>query len=359
MNRDRYHRQKGLWLAGVVLLCIISLSTNLSSVWAINRPESFTDISTSWARDEINFLADQQIVQGYLDGTFRPQEPITRAEYIDLIVKAFSLPGNGQPTFSDLPAGFWALSYITRAHEEGWVVGFPDGTFRPQEPVTRAQALVVLVRMANWTAQPWPYPVPASSWASSYIAAALNHHILLASDPFFQPARAFGDEITSREEAAAFIARTLGQVKRPPSAINVEIPDSIDWIVQFFLDRVNQARMDAALPVLTCDPDLAHFAVSYAEEMADQGFFSHMSPISGNFQQRVEQLFTFGFLIVGENIGTATLCAPQEAVDMIFASFLGSPSHRANILGGNWTLFGCGYWQADGNLIVVLEFGSK
>jgi len=359
MNRNRYHRLKGLWLAAVLLLCIISLSTNLSPVWAIDPQDSFTDISTSWARNEINFLADQQIVGGYLDGTFRPQEPITRAEYVDLIVKAFSLPGNGQPVFSDLPADFWALAYITRAHEEGWVIGFPDGTFRPQEPVTRAQALVVLVRMANWTAQPWPYPVPASSWAASYIAAALAHHILLASDPFFQTARAFGDEITSREEAAAFITRTLGQVKRPPSGINVENPDSVDWIAQSFRDRVNQARTDAGLLALNWDPDLANFAASYAEEMGEQGFFSHTSPLSGSFQQRVQKLFALGFVSAGENIGTAERCTPQEVVGILFANFLGSPAHEANILAGNWTLFGCGYWQANGNLIVVLEFGSK
>lgn len=70
------------------------------------------------------------IANGYLDGTFRPEQPVSRAELVKLIASYFTVEGGTSP-FPDVPAGHWAAEVVSFAAEEGWVSGYPDGTFRP------------------------------------------------------------------------------------------------------------------------------------------------------------------------------------------------------------------------------------
>jgi uncharacterized protein YkwD len=343
------------WISIAIVLGGMLVPVALPAPPSVVAGPIFSDISQTWALSEIEFLANQNLLQGYADGTFCPTNPITRAEYVDLIVKAFSLPGNGQPVFSDLPTDFWALSYITRAHEAGWVVGFPDGTFRPQEPITIAQAIGVLVRIADWPLEQWPFPTSPSSWAASYLAAARGHQIIRDGDPYFHPDQAFGDELATREEAVVFVARSLMQTgSLPPSSESIT-----DWRCQALLDLIGQTRSQAGLPTLIFDPRLVEFANNYVQEMGRNHFFSHDSPISGGFTQRAQVLFQEGYLQVGENLGAAADCTTAEAVQMLFAEFMSSPAHRSNILGGDWTRIGLGFWDSGDQFLLVLTFGCK
>jgi len=104
---------------------------------------------------------------------------------------------------------------------------------------------------------------------------------------------------------------------------------------------------------------LAEFADGYVQEMGRNHFCSHDSPISGGFAQRAQVLFQEGYLQVGENLGTAADCTTAEAVQMLFAEFMSSPAHRSNILGGDWTRIGLGFWDSGDQFLLVLTFGRK
>ncbi|MCX5977423.1 MAG: S-layer homology domain-containing protein, partial [Coprothermobacterota bacterium] len=123
----------------------------------------FPDIETHWARGEILALVGLQALQGYPDGAFQPDRPITRAEIAAVLQRAFALLPLEQPaSFSDLSPDFWADAAIQAVVAGSLMRGYPDGAFRPLEQTTRAEAATVLAR-----AQSLPPPSPAPSPTTS------------------------------------------------------------------------------------------------------------------------------------------------------------------------------------------------
>ncbi|BAZ08101.1 S-layer homology domain-containing protein [Calothrix sp. NIES-3974] len=112
----------------------------------------FTDIGGHWAREFIEGLASQDLISGFPDGGFQPENRISRAEYAALVARIFKLPAINANRFSDVPQQFWAAGVINAAASAGFLGGFPDGTFRPQQALTKVQALVSLVNGLKLTA---------------------------------------------------------------------------------------------------------------------------------------------------------------------------------------------------------------
>ncbi|TFD96274.1 S-layer homology domain-containing protein [Jeotgalibacillus sp. R-1-5s-1] len=105
---------------------------------------------------EIIYLYGEGIIDGYPDGNFRPSNNVTRAQAMKMIGKAVYLYDEQRPTpFSDVPANHFASGFITSAYEYEWIRGYPDGTFRPNAHLTRGQAAIVLANAFKWgEAQP-------------------------------------------------------------------------------------------------------------------------------------------------------------------------------------------------------------
>jgi len=106
------------------------------------------DIELSWAHDAIASLIDEGIISGYPDGTFKPENPVTRAEFAKIVARAFAIRPTGEPRFSDIKNN-WAQAYITALTEAGIVSGYPDGTFKPDRHITRAEMVTMLVRVVK------------------------------------------------------------------------------------------------------------------------------------------------------------------------------------------------------------------
>ncbi len=102
---------------------------------------SFTDIAGHWGENSIIRAAAQKIVSGYPDGTFKPNNPVTRAEFTVMLVGALKLDGTGAAIdFSDLTKiGAWAKRAVALAVQAGIVSGYEDGSFRPDAQITRAE----------------------------------------------------------------------------------------------------------------------------------------------------------------------------------------------------------------------------
>ncbi|MDF2724368.1 MAG: peptidase and in kexin sedolisin [Paenibacillus sp.] len=107
----------------------------------------FRDIQNHWAKNEIVDLSQMGVINGTGAYRFEPKRAITRAEAVAMVVKAYKpAPRNAALTkrFKDVPAAHWASGAINLAVQQGWVKGFPDGNFRPEQPVTRAEMALMI-----------------------------------------------------------------------------------------------------------------------------------------------------------------------------------------------------------------------
>ncbi len=184
------------------------------------------DIQGHWAQSCIEILAQQGIVAGYPDGTFRPEQPVTRAEFATLIVKAFPRnPSRPATTFTDVPATYWAASSIQKAYVTGWLAGYPGNRFQPNLPIPRVQAMVSLVAGLGYLAERSTAAtlnqlftdgdaIPA--YAKDRIAAAVEQQLVINYPDIkqFRP-----NKPATRGEIAAFLCQALARQANQPSPI--------------------------------------------------------------------------------------------------------------------------------------------
>ena len=110
----------------------------------------FTDVDLT-ANPWLETLAVYDLAAGYEDSTFRPENSITRAEFCTLLANAMDLPGDGTALpFSDTPADAWYAGYVSAMASRGFITGYEDGTFRPNNTITNQEAMVILSSAAAW-----------------------------------------------------------------------------------------------------------------------------------------------------------------------------------------------------------------
>ena len=108
---------------------------------------TFTDVSADyWANTAISTMSELGVIQGYSDGTFRPNAFITRAQFAAICARFDDTVKRGSSDFTDID-GHWAEAEIERAATLGWIQGYSDGTFRPNNNITRAQAMTMINRV--------------------------------------------------------------------------------------------------------------------------------------------------------------------------------------------------------------------
>ena len=109
---------------------------------------SFNDVPNgAWFTQAIKTLAKLGVIQGYADGTFRPNDPITRAEFTAVAARFSELEHVDDVVFSDVPTSHWAAESIESAYAKGWVEGYDDGEFRPEQNITRAEVTKIIDTM--------------------------------------------------------------------------------------------------------------------------------------------------------------------------------------------------------------------
>lgn len=114
-----------------------------------SKTNGFGDVSAGdWFNTAVSTMASAGIIHGYEDGTFRGDDPITRAEFAVIAANFDSSAYDGLDKFSDV-SKHWASEYINRATERGWINGYEDGTFRPDQNITRAEATALVNRVLN------------------------------------------------------------------------------------------------------------------------------------------------------------------------------------------------------------------
>ena len=123
---------------------LVTRLLGIESIGAATKP-MFTDTPSAWYNKAINAAVQRGIMKGYPDGRFRPNAPITRAEFTQMIAQIDNKPYGIAP-FADVK-GHWAELAIGREYQAKRIMGYPDGTFRPNAHITRCEAVVILNKM--------------------------------------------------------------------------------------------------------------------------------------------------------------------------------------------------------------------
>jgi hypothetical protein len=218
-------------------------------------PSRFTDLGGHWATAYIEALADRDLVKGYPDGTYRPQAAINRAQFAALVAASYSdrPPVRGAATFVDVPPTHWATQAIDQAQRQGFLGGYPDQTFRPDQGMARVQAMVAVA-----TGLMLP-PAPASglgvyrdraqipSYAIDALASATQAGLVInhPAPDLLRPL-----ETMTRAEVAVLIYQglvALGKAPRlntvatpPPAMARGSFPDiQTHWALDFIQGLLN------------------------------------------------------------------------------------------------------------------------
>lgn len=187
----------------------------------------FSDVPTDfWATPFIAQLAQRGVIQGLKNNTFQPNRPITRAEFATMLQNAFEKTQTGRTLkFKDISDTYWASPAIADAVQMGFMSGYPDGTFQPNQVIPRVQAVIALATGLNL-----PSPGQAEEvlkvyqdgaavprYATDRVAAATAAE-LVVNHP--DPSRLEPAAVTTRADAAALIYQALvkqGRAEKIPS----------------------------------------------------------------------------------------------------------------------------------------------
>lgn len=173
----------------------------------VKAQTNFTDVpSTHWAYEYIYKLVEAGIIKGLTPTTYAPEKSLTRAEYATLVVNAkkLSLFKPTKPSFKDVLTTHWAYGHIEAAVKAGYFKGYPDGTFKPDRAVTRAEMAAVAVNVKGITKE----------------AEAVNELIALANDESAVPSWAKGIITVSYRTAHQLLNYRTGRLVSPNASAN-------------------------------------------------------------------------------------------------------------------------------------------
>jgi 5-hydroxyisourate hydrolase-like protein (transthyretin family) len=196
-------------------------TNHFSQFKVVENSKTFSDVATHWAKDEIEVLASREIIKGQTADTFNPNGSLTRAQFAILMSRALNLPKAAyQGKFSDLVAtDTWAVFEVEAAFRAGIITGRPDGTFGPNDKITREQMAAMIVRAIEYKdksvlanvkpAEAFGDEAKITEYAKDYVQKAAGLGILQG-----RPDKTFGPkENTSRAQAAVVIYRLLSTLK--------------------------------------------------------------------------------------------------------------------------------------------------
>lgn len=230
MSYSRYSRGRGVHCAvswrlwTLLILSFILLIPG--QAFGEEQPYVYiTDHKGHWAEASIQEFVDMGITRGYPDGTFRPDAPISRAEFLALVARAFDLKVGPEDTpFPDVTPQDWFRPEVSAAKAAGIVGGYPDGRFMPQKPVTRVEIVAMVIRAAQnsllETKEARSFPdVDPNSWMAEPVTRGVKTGIVSGYDD----GRFYPEKGASRAEAVAILIRVLNELKAeassPPEAL--------------------------------------------------------------------------------------------------------------------------------------------
>lgn len=177
------------------ILTVAFIFSIIFSLPAVPVVAGCQDISGHWAESQIEYLMAQKIISGYPDNTFKPENPISRAEFIVITNKAFNFSASTTFNYSDVKPTDWFAADIARAKAAGYISGYEDGTMKPNQQISRQEAASIVARIlaltpADTTAtlQGFSDNNTIANWSRDSIAAMVENGYLKGyPDNSFKP----------------------------------------------------------------------------------------------------------------------------------------------------------------------------
>ena len=193
------------------LIRFIAIPLILASI-TTSTAFAFSDVSSSHNNyDAINYLQENDIVNGYLDGTFKPGKAVNRVEFLKIIIEGsgIALDEDENTPFPDVNHSLWYGPYIKKAYAEGWVKGYGDGTFKPDQTINKVEALKILGEVQEWEMQD---PAPSAPFSDTFKLAWYTKYVYYAKTNGFLEEE--GDNLSpnglmTRANISEVIYRTL------------------------------------------------------------------------------------------------------------------------------------------------------
>lgn len=201
-----------------ILIMVMAATTLL--VRPLYCAPNFWDLSGNWAAPYIGALAERGIISGYQDGSVRPNNSISRAEFIAMVNRAFGISATTRIDYPDVRRGSWYYSDVARAVAAGYIQGFPDGTMRPDALISRQEAAAVMARVmlpgvTRTRALAFSDAASIPAWSRNSIAVMAEAGYLSGyPDGSIRP---FAN--ISRAEVAAIVGKGLGITVTPTIAV--------------------------------------------------------------------------------------------------------------------------------------------
>ncbi|MEK3794938.1 S-layer homology domain-containing protein [Paenibacillus sp. FSL R7-0204] len=173
-------------IAGALAVCLSILPA--VSAFADN----VSDLGGNWAKNQISKWMNQGLISGYPDGEFKPNNLVTRAELTVLINRAFGFTETKKANFSDISSSKWYYSSILQANAAGYIQGYEDGTFKPDQKINRQELAVIISKLLKLTASAaapeFVDMAKSADWSKGAIGAVSEQGIMTSSgDGNFRP----------------------------------------------------------------------------------------------------------------------------------------------------------------------------
>ncbi len=151
----------------------------------LKQKKNFSDGSTIKNKEAVDFLQQRGILDGYGDGSFKPKNPINRAESIKVLLESIGETPDEVTTkiFSDVPADSWFSGYVNKAQRQGIIKGYEDGSFKPEKTVNQVELLKVAfesfgIDLTDYPITDLPTEDDMNAWYAPYLQYAIDNNLL-------------------------------------------------------------------------------------------------------------------------------------------------------------------------------------
>jgi hypothetical protein len=296
----------------------------------IAQAVTFPDIRGHWAQPFIEALASRGIIEGFPDGTFRPNQPVTRVQFAALIRQAFPIePIRPGIDFVDVSRDYWGYEAIQAAYQRGFLEGYPNRVFLPDQNIPRVQALVSLASGLNLTPDApiaevldnfYQDAEAIPAYAREAVAAATESEVVVnfPNVAFLNP-----NETATRADVAAFIYQALVEAGALPPLPPTNM--ATDYIVNYQppiaeLDP-DQVRAQLLLPVPPLEERLRRVIGGGSGIGTPTAFGADRNTLFGGFSFQERTRFSDdsdGGISLGVGVGDARQLVGVEVVVSIY-----------------------------------------
>lgn len=354
---------------------VLSLCGTISA-YGYGSKSLYSDVSSNyWAFDTISFVTEKKWFNGYANGTFCPNNTISRAEAAKALVSVLEREVDeiSATDYSDVFVNDWYAPYI-EAGKDLFLGAKKGGKFKPNTPISREETVYALVRgmKLNISVEYVDMSLLDKFTDADEIDDSIRPYFIIAMQKKLISGYKDGTVKAKKSLTRAEFATLLYRAYRINNGDSVEeietksdktknykesvedsdlIGSSETAFRKAVVTLVNDIRNDNGLNQLSENPDLAQAAQTKAEDMQNNNYFAHSSPTYGSPFDMMSK-FGISYMSAGENIAKGQ-STPEEVVN----SWMGSEGHKKNILDPSYTQIGVGY-SADENIWVQMFIGQ-